>query len=89
MTNFYRKKPVVIEARVFDGTRASVEWCGGVVTYHEAERIGGTLYKPSVSIRTLEGEMTGSIGDYIIRGVKGEFYACKPDIFLMTYEAVR
>jgi hypothetical protein len=39
-------------------------------------------------IPTLEGEHTASIGDYIIRGVKGEFYPCKPDIFMATYEEV-
>jgi hypothetical protein len=40
-------------------------------------------------IKTLEGEMTASVGDYIIRGVNGEFYPCKPDIFSKTYEEVQ
>jgi hypothetical protein len=42
----------------------------------------------NIKIPTLEGEMIASIGDYIIRGVQGEYYPCKPDIFEMTYEAV-
>jgi len=40
-------------------------------------------------IKTLEGDMVASIGDYIIRGIKGEYYPCKPDIFEMTYEPVK
>ena len=75
----YRKKPIVIEARQFNipcGTVA--EWCGG-----KAILDGGTCV---LRIETLEGAMNASVGDYIIKGVKGEFYPCKPDIFEATYE---
>jgi hypothetical protein len=76
----YRKKPVVIEAQRWAGDNAAeiVNWASGAVMY-----IGGVL-----GIQTLEGTMTASIGDYVICGVQGEFYPCKPDIFKATYEAV-
>lgn len=84
----YRKKPVVIDAVVFDGTPA------GANLVLQAFEIPGALVQPELTnlescaliIPTLEGNHTASAGDYIIRGVKGEFYPCKPDIFLMTYE---
>ncbi len=77
----YRKKPVVIEAILFDGDNAPYcsAWCEGIVDYGR---------RPGIVIRTEEGDMFASPGDWIIRGVKGEFYPCKPDIFEMTYEAV-
>lgn len=79
--SFYRKKPVTIEARQFtyDVRYEIADWCGGKV----AESTGLSLHIP-----TLEGETWASEGDYVICGVKGEFYACKPDIFEMTYEAI-
>ena len=87
MTAKYRKKPVVIEAiryqpgpggncdtiRAFMGLGAGACYCDHASTW---------------TIPTLEGEMEASPGDYIIRGVKGEFYPCKSDIFEATYEAV-
>jgi hypothetical protein len=80
----FRKKPVVIEAMLHVGDDetavAIVEWSEGNVTADEGD---GTL-----SIVTLEGTMRAEPGDYIIRGVKGEFYPCKPDIFLATHEPV-
>jgi len=76
----YKKKPVVIEAEIYsrNGLEAEkvADWCGGQQTD------SGCL------IDTLEGQMTADYGDYIIKGVKGEFYPCKPDIFEMTYEEV-
>ena len=86
----YRKKPVVIDAIRFDGSSTSV---------NEIEHWMRTgVYKKSIirtqdmgrkiSIKTLEGEMIASMGDYIIKGVQGEFYPCKPDIFEKTYEKV-
>ena len=80
----YRKKPVVIEAVQF--TDKSKDRClndiaGSYPGYDE----GGN---PTLIIQTLEGDMVANIGDWIIKGVKGEFYPCKPDIFEMTYEAV-
>lgn len=77
----YRKKPVVIEAEKFDSEHHGheiAEWCGG-----SNEKSPG-----QIQIETLEGTMTASLGDYIIKGVQGEFYPCKPDIFEATYEAV-
>ena len=77
----YRKKPVVIEAMEFaaesDGGRIAA-WCGGSNEKSPRE----------IQIGTLEGIMTAQMGDFIIRGVQGEFYPCKPDIFAATYEQV-
>jgi hypothetical protein len=83
----YRKKPVVIEAVQFDGTNgdAVAEWCGGTF---EATTCHGDGPPTVVFIHTLEGRMGASLGDFVIKGVKGEFYPCKPDIFKATYEAV-
>lgn len=77
----YRKKPVEIEAMHFTDVSAGsriAEWCGGtnVDSPHE------------IRIDTLEGTMTATLGDWVIRGVKGEFYPCKSDIFEATYERV-
>lgn len=78
---YYRKKPVVIEARQFDGTngREIVKWI-------ESNGQDAQLNHEEVYIVTLEGIVHASAGDYIIRGVQGEFYPCKPDIFIATYE---
>ncbi len=80
----YRKKPVEIEARRFvhGDFQAVAKWCGGQVIRGVNKRVAW------VEIPTLEGTMRGDVGDYIIRGVQGEFYPCKPDIFEATYEAV-
>ena len=85
----YRKKPVVIDAIQFTGTNAWVlkQWSDGAV--YSSPVLKPTEDNPSgayVQIQTLEGVMTGIVGDYIIKGVKGEFYPCKPDIFSQTYE---
>jgi len=74
----YRKKPVVIEAR---------EWTGGNAV-SLMDWIGEAAYQdgPVLVIRTLEGDHEASLGDMIIKGIKGEFYPCKPDIFAETYE---
>ena len=80
MNKKYRKKPVTIEAIQWLGTNLSeIDDCVGESIANK----GTTLV-----IHTLEGDMEASIGDYIIKGVKGEFYPCKPDIFLATYEEV-
>lgn len=79
----FRKKPVVIEAMCFDGSYPSGK---AILTWADE-----TVYRSNLiglAIKTLEGEMTVSPGDWVIRGVAGEFYACKPDIFDQTYEAV-
>lgn len=80
----FRKKPVVIEAvqltkETFDDPHPN------------ENHVPGVIYNPFARcafIRTLEGEMRADIGDWIIKGVKGELYPCKPDIFEATYERV-
>lgn len=81
----YRKKPVVIEAIIFE--RGSLLECIGFTNGNlKAVLSGGDSMK--AEIETLEGKHIVIEGDYIIKGVKGEFYPCKPDIFEMTYEKV-
>lgn len=87
----YRKKPVVIDAVLYSG------YNGNSFVFDEAPEwfinsIGdySLVFDNSdeqLKVNTLEGEMIVSPGDYIIRGVKGEIYPCKPDIFEMTYDA--
>jgi hypothetical protein len=82
----YRKKPVVIEARqitVFS-VLAVAEWCGGQAVFRKLSDQGGM--DCGIDVPTLEGVMHGAAGDWIIKGVKGEFYPCKPDIFEASYE---
>ena len=79
----FRKKPVVIEAMQFtiDNFEEVAEFMADSVDCCSMRL--GVLY-----IDTLEGEMRADDGDWIIKGVKGEFYPCKPDIFAATYEPV-
>ena len=98
MTTTFRKKPVIIEAFQMTEERRvnNEEWplwlldawqlereTVGAVYPTEKGAAGGTL-----SIGTLEGQHRVSFGDWIIKGVKGELYSCKPDIFEATYDAV-
>ncbi len=81
----FRKKPLVIEAVQWQGTNAHeiIDWLdarGGFDNY------GVHLAEDGTSIKTLEGWMTVTPGDWIVRGVKGELYPCKPDIFAASYE---
>lgn len=78
----YRKKPVIIEALQWTGTNQTelFDFCG--------PRSDLRFLHGCVNIPTLEGIMTANPGDYIIKGVAGEFYPCKPDIFEETYEEV-
>lgn len=82
----YKKKPVIIEAIQFEDTAGRIcelsEFMGGVHVNYEDKN------NPYILIETLEGTMRASVGDYIIKGVNGEFYPCKPDIFKKTYEKV-
>lgn len=90
----FRKKPVVIEAVQvsFDNVYEAQDWANGQLpedhqitlsfSNDEDWRVDGLI------VPTLEGPMRCSFGDYLIRGVKGEFYPCKPDIFEMTYEQI-
>jgi hypothetical protein len=84
--SYYKKRPVVIEA---------FQWTGGPdqtedpIWAVEAIKSGKITFGHSparMMIQTLEGEMTASLGDFIIKGIHGEIYPCKPDIFLLTYE---
>jgi hypothetical protein len=84
----YRKKPVVIEAMEFTGTFANYDEICEWAKTDFASNSGSDVEVEIVFIQTLEGEMIAKVGDYIIRGVKGEYYPCKPDIFDATYEAV-
>ncbi len=81
----YRKKPVVIEAiqyHVAETNKAEIMGFIGAKQYSE------DFIEIGISIETLEGTMKVSPGDFVIKGVKGEFYPCKPDIFEATYEPV-
>lgn len=83
----FRKIPVVIEARRFSGDAEAhklARWCGGQV--HLASTLVDVYFV--IDIPTLEGTMRAEPGDWIIRGVEGEFYPCKPGIFAETYEPV-
>ena len=77
----FRKKPVVIEAWRIGSFDPKPEWLADAANIYGS----GVDY---LEIETLEGKMRGNRGDWIIRGVKGELYPCKPDIFAATYEAV-
>lgn len=85
----YRKKPVVIEALHLaneESLAGAAGWMMGV-GFAEFRIVGGAGEGPlGIEVYTLEGWMHGNVGDYLIRGVKGEFYFCKPDIFAATYE---
>lgn len=78
----YKKKPVVIEAVQWNGTNLDE------VRAFVPEEVRYNKVSEPMGIKTLEGVLTISINDWIIRGVKGEFYPCKPDIFAATYEKV-
>lgn len=82
---FYKKKPVEIEAMQFLPNNASKveEWCGG-----NLRGILNPEQEWTLEIYTLEGTMRSNIGDYIIKGIQGEFYSCKKDIFEETYYEV-
>lgn len=87
----FRKKPVEILAVRFNGYNGISlnKWSdGAVVPSPVLERTKANPTGEYLQIKTLEGTMTAIVGDWIIRGVKGEFYPCKPDIFEATYEKV-
>lgn len=75
----YRKKPVVIDAYQWTG---NIKYFGPLIDdcYDSIDSDGGII------IKTLEGNMKASLGDWVIKGVNGEHYPCKPDIFEKTYE---
>lgn len=77
----YRKKPVIIEAIQWTGENPKdcMKFCSSGVA---------DVNNDTILIKTLEGTMMASKNDFIIKGIKGEFYPCKPDIFEQTYEKV-
>lgn len=90
MPQKYRKLPAVIEAQLYHAGIA------GMGFFELQQFVGSALIPYFISpdstdlyIRTLEGDMRVSEGDYVIKGVNGEFYPCKPDIFVKTYELVQ
>lgn len=88
MVRKYKKKPVQIEAIQFMGNNVKEieDFVGQQLLRYTNKDNEDPDY--SVGIPTLEGIMKASVGDYIIRGVKNEFYPCKPDIFRSTYDEV-
>lgn len=82
--NKYRKKPIIVEARQWDGSNVDemIAWIGD----------GKFLYNPfgqELMIDTWEGMMTARKHDYIIKGIQGEFYPCKFDVFMASYDLVQ
>lgn len=86
----YRKRPVVIAAMQFDGSAESagaiIGWAGEAPVENETSHVFFNEIAKTLVIPTLEGDHRAGAGDWIIRGVQGEFYPCKPDIFEATYE---
>lgn len=88
----YRKRPIVIDAIQFTGDYEKIfKWVG---QWHDEDDGPGMweskdgLPEKGLIIDTLEGELRADKNDWIIKGIKGEFYPCKPDIFEQTYEIV-
>jgi hypothetical protein len=81
----YRKKPVVIEAIKWEGNNLPE-----IILFMQGNTpiLGTPNYPKSLVINTLEGAHYADVNDWIIKGIKGEFYPCKPDIFKKTYEKV-
>lgn len=80
----FKKKPIVVEA-----IQITEEWFSGDHP-NPLHPVGVTMYPvdKTVDINTLEGVMIGRVGDWIITGVNGEKYPCKPDVFEKTYEPI-
>ena len=92
----FRKKPVVVDAIQWTGTNGHevIDWATSVGHFPHGVVAAGWSFDysvgktPKMTIPTLEGDHVANPGDWIIRGVAGEFYPCKPDIFEKTYEEV-
>lgn len=85
MIKNYRKKPIIIQAVQWKGNnfKELLNFCG-------SDRVKmSTKHPGSLEIETMEGVMLAAPGDYIIKGVKGEFYPCKPDVFSETYDEIK
>jgi hypothetical protein len=96
MIRKYKKRPVVVEAVQFDGTAESAKsirnWinrpCNSPAFLYQEAGNDHSLTGWCLVIKTLEGDVRAVKGDFVIKGVVGEFYPCKPDIFATTYEEV-
>lgn len=90
MTRRFRRRPVVIEAVQFNGLDDYLKIVEWMKASGDTVALAGEMkyMTPIMLIPTLEGMMAASPGDWIIRGVKNEFYPCKPDVFAVTYEPV-
>lgn len=80
----FRKRPVTIEAMQLTDGKSVLD----IVDWMNNRTAGYQTTPPTVWIDTLEGKMTASTGDWVIKGVEGEFYPCKPEIFTKTYQEV-
>lgn len=78
----WRKRPITVDAVQYDGSDERYRECCKLAGVHLL------LFPEGLSIPTLEGTFLCSVGDWLIKGVKGECYPCKPDVFAVTYEAV-
>ena len=89
MSNLYRKKPVVIEAIRWDGENLDevMVFCNGDASYELMARGSSELVIATLEDGESIARHVASVGDFIIKGVAGEFYPCKPEIFAATYEA--
>jgi hypothetical protein len=85
MMRRYVKKPIIIDAVQWKGDNRTDIWEFCPLSYFNTDFETGDL---RLMIQTLEGSMEASLGDYIIKGIKGEFYPCKEDIFYLTYDEV-
>lgn len=84
----YKKKPVIIEALQFKSDM-SIKDLNDLIDFIGMKNIVDTgRDNLCLTIRTLEGNIIASLGDYIIKGIQGEFYSCKPDIFEQTYDKI-
>ena len=79
----YRKKPIVVEALQFDGTNARF-----IAEMFGWDYAGDTEPSDALVIETLEGDVTAQVGDWVIKGIVGEPYPCRADVFEATYELV-
>lgn len=86
----WRKRPVVVDAVQWTGDNIEEmrRFVGDAVIYSETDTKWEGEPRTAIKVKTLEGVMDARIGDFIIKGVGGEFYPCKQDIFLLTYEQV-
>lgn len=87
----YRKKPVVIDAFQWTGDQNQTEdpeWIVEAIHNDVVAFVSVGTPSCTMEIETLEGTMTANMGDYIIKGIKGEIYPCKPDIFEQSYDVV-